>query len=110
MIDDRTAAAKAFMRLVRDFSIRTKTWEPAIFYNSLPDERWDLSLVSARCYGNRDEFLAVLAASGISRFDEPLTERRLVLPTASQLADFKRQAGFESRPDYRLNFAPTWAD
>jgi hypothetical protein len=107
-IDIQSTAARSFYLAVSDFSKRTKTWEAAIFYHSLPDERWDLTLVSQRVYGNRHEALAVLAASGLSRFDEPLTERRLILPTADQLSTIKKQTGFESRPEYRQDFQPIW--
>ncbi len=110
MIDKDPIAAKMFYRLVREFALNTKTWQTAIFYQTLPDEYFDLSLVSQRVYGNRNEFLAVMASAGIDHFDQKLKEQRLILPTQIQLALFKRQAGFESNPTMRENFAPTWID
>jgi hypothetical protein len=107
-MDKNTIAAKSFYRAVREFSQRTKTWEVALFYETLPDEVWDLTLVSARVYGNRNEFLVIMAAAGLDRADMPLTQMKLVLPTQQQLLTMKRAAGFESNPDFRKNFAPTW--
>lgn len=109
MLDKNTIAAKDFYKLVRDFSLRTKPWETAIFYEIKPDERWDLTLVSQRVYGRRDEVLAVMAAAGMDCADRPLAQARIVLPNEGQLYALKRRAGFESRSDYRENQSPTWA-
>lgn len=108
MIDKNTIAAKNFYKLIRTFSQRTKTWDTAIFYQTLPDEKWDLTLASRRAYGTPDEFLAIMAAAGIDRADMPLPQMQLILPTHAQLKIIKKQAGFESQADYRKNFAPTW--
>lgn len=110
MIDNDTSAAKNFYKLIREFVDSVQPWDTVRYYYTKPDEVYDLSLVSQRVYGNRDEFLAVLAASGLSSFDEPLTQRKLTLPTASQLYAIKRQSGFESIANLRDNFAPVWAD
>lgn len=88
-----TAAAE-LVRLVLDFAQRQPDWGACIVYETLPDERWDLTLVSQRVYGNRDEFLTIMAAAGLDGVEQQLTERRLVLPTASQLVDLKARAGF----------------
>lgn len=109
-IDDNTSAAKSFYRDVRAFSERTKPWQSAIFYDTQPDEQWDLTLVSARVYGRRDEYLAVMAAAGLDMVDQPLTQRRLVLPTENQLNAIKRRTGFESIADLREEFKPVWLD
>ncbi len=110
MNDVNTQAAGHFYRLVSDFSKRTKGWETAIFYETKPDERWDLTLVSQRVYGNRNEFLAIMAAAGHDRVDMPVQQKKIILPTADQLAFFKKQSGFESQPQYRANYAPTWLE
>lgn len=110
MIDTNTTAAKSFYRLVREFAERTKPWETQISYEVKPDEAYDLSLVSRRVYGRRDEFLTIMAAAGIDMVDQPLTQKRLTLPTETQLYAMKRRAGFESIADYRSNFSPTWVD
>lgn len=65
-------------------------------YQTLPDERWDLTLVSQRVYGNRNEFLAVMAAAGLDRFDQELTERELILPNAQRLEIIKQDTGYTS--------------
>jgi hypothetical protein len=54
--------------------------------------------------------MVILAAAGLSGFDQPLKQQRLVLPTSAQLYQMKRQSGFESVAALRENFAPTWAD
>lgn len=109
-MDVNTQAARVFYKLVRKFAETSNaTTTTAVFYDVLPDEAYDLSLVSQRVYGSRDEFLAVLAAAGLDTFDQPLTQRTLVLPNAGQLNVFKRQAGFESIADLRINGAPMWS-
>ena len=107
-IDNNTAAATAFYALVRKFAQRTQPWETAIFYHTKPDETWDLTLVSERVYGNRDEYLTIMAAAGIDCVDMPLKQIMLTLPTASQLYAMKRRAGFESQAYLRNRQAPTW--
>jgi len=88
--------ASRFYREVRKFSVTAPVWEDAIRYFTKPDERWDLTLVADRVYGSRDEYLAVMAAAGLDRLDQELTERELVLPTASRLALIKSRTGFLS--------------
>lgn len=111
MIDRDTRAAKAFYRELYRFAETTRPWDTtAIFYETLPDEQWDLTLVSERVYGRRDEYLAVMAAAGLDSVDQPLPQKRLVLPNEGQLHAIKRRTGFESMADYRENHAPTWAE
>ena len=88
--------ASRFYRAVRQFSASRKPWHDAVRYDTLPDEEWDLTLVSQRVYGNRNEALAVMAAAGLDRMDQPLTQRTIVLPTLIQLEALKRQEGFTS--------------
>lgn len=109
MLDKDTRAAKAFYREVRKFAEQAKPWATnAIFYETKPDETYDLSLVSARVYGTRDEYLAVMAAAGIDTFDQPLAPKKLVLPNFRQLMAIKRFTGFESSAELRYDFAPVW--
>jgi len=110
MSDVDSQAAKDFYREVRRFSERTKLWEKAIFHEVTPDEMRDFTLVSARVYGRRDEYLAVMAAAGIDTVDQPLPQKTLVLPTDSQLSVIKRLTGFESRDEYRQDGKPTWSE
>lgn len=111
MLDKDTRAAKSFYREVRKFAENTKPWDTtAIFYETKPDEMYDLTLVSQRVYGRRDELLAVMAAAGLDTVDQPLPQKRIVLPNEGQLIDIKRRAGFESIDDLREDYAPTWAE
>ena len=108
-LDENSQAARVFWRLVSTFSQTVKPWQAAIYYDTKPDETWDLTLVSRRVYGRSDEFLAVMAAAGIDSLDYPLAQRRLVLPTEETLRQFKLEAGFESRAIYREAGKPTWS-
>lgn len=108
--DMSTQAARVFYKLVRDFALNTKTWDSAIYHDVMPDERLDPTLIAARIYGRRCEFLTVLAAAGVNSVDQPLKQSRLVLPTEGVLLQMKRRAGFESRPEYiKADGSPTWA-
>lgn len=90
-----TAAAE-LVRRVGAFAQRQPEWAECIVYQTLPDERRDVTLVSQRVYGNRDEFLTVMAAAGLDSVEQELREQRLVLPTARQLAEIKALAGFKN--------------
>ena len=109
MIDKNPMAAKDFYKLVRAFAEKTKPWETHISYETKPDEVLDVTLVSQRVYGRRDEFLAVMAAAGLDMADQSLAQQRLTLPTEAQLYAMKRKAGFESIAEFRDGFAPVWA-
>lgn len=88
-----------FYRAVRQFAVTEPVWSAQrIVIYTTPAERYDLTLVSQRVYGNRDEFLAVMAAAGLTRFDDVLTEQELVLPSAQRLAQIKEACGFSSTP------------
>ena len=109
-LDVNTQAAKDFYKEIRKFSERVKPWQPAIFYDITVDEAWDATRISERVYGNRHEFLAVMAAAGVDSVDQELTQKRIALPTPAQLYAIKRKTGFESNPEYRDNYQPTWID
>lgn len=84
-----------FYRAIRQFATTSPVWDASrIVYHSLPDERWDLTLVSQRVYGNRNEALTVMAAAGLDRYDQELTERELVLPSLQRLEAIKRSTGY----------------
>jgi len=109
MLDQDTRAAKSFYREVRKFAESVKPWDTtAIFYETMPDEALDLSLVSSRVYGRRDEYLTVMAAAGLDSIDQMLPQKRIVLPNEGQLIAIKRRTGFESIADLRENGAPSW--
>lgn len=81
--------------LVRDFALQTPEWGAAIRYFTKPDERLDLTLVSERVYGTRNESFVIQAAAGLDSIEYELTEQELVLPTAVQLRQMRRDAGFD---------------
>lgn len=87
-------ARNRLYQLVRDFAVQTPAWGNAIRYFTTPDERFDLTLVSQRAYGSRDEALVIQAAAGLDSPELELSERALVLPTRAQLADMKVRAGY----------------
>lgn len=89
--------ASLFYRAVREFAVTEPIWSGArLVIETTPAERWDLTLVSFRAYGNRDEFLAVMAAAGLTRYDDILTEQLLVLPSVARLAEIKAKTGYKS--------------
>jgi hypothetical protein len=92
---------RRFYKLIRDFVLKAKPWTDAIRYHSQPDERWDMTLVSRRVYGNPMEFMTVLAAANLDSVEQILPEQLLTLPTATVLYSLKKMAGFENNPDYR---------
>jgi hypothetical protein len=110
MSDIDSQAAKDFYKAVRLFAERTKLWELAIFHEVLLDEMWDATLISQRVYGNRDEFLTIMAAAGCDTVDQPIPQMQLVLPTLAQLYSLKRKAGFESIEANREGRKPAWVD
>ncbi len=111
MIDRDTRAAKSFYAAVRKFSEAAQPWDTeALFYETKPDEVFDLTLFYERVYGRRDELLAVMAAAGLDGVDQPLPQQRIALPREGTLLALKRRTGFESVAAYREDFAPIWSD
>lgn len=93
-IETQTPACASLYKQVRNFVARTPAWGTAIRYQSKPDERSDLTLISQRVYGRRSEFLVVAAAAGLETVEDELPEQLLTLPTEAQLAAMKARAGF----------------
>lgn len=87
-------ARNRLFQMVRDFAVQTPGWGEALRYQSLPDERFDLTLTSLRVYGSRGESLVVQAAAGLDSPELELSERLIVLPTEFQLRTMKIQAGY----------------
>ncbi|MEM4986249.1 hypothetical protein V8G57_02495 [Collimonas sp. H4R21] len=92
--EKNTVATAIFYRQVRDFVAKTPVWGMAIRYQTKPDERFDMTLISRRIYGRPDEFLVVMAAAGLDSVEQELPEQLLVLPTESQLLTLKTAARF----------------
>ncbi|HWX02382.1 hypothetical protein [Collimonas sp.] len=89
-----TPSTAIFYRQVRDFVEKTPVWGMAIRYQTKPDERFDMTLISRRVYGRPDEFLAVMAAAGLDCVEQELSEQLLVLPTEAQLLAIKTSSRF----------------
>ena len=85
-----------FYRQVRDFVEKTPVWGRAIRYQTKPDERFDMTLISRRVYGRPDEFLTVMAAAGLDAVEQALPEQLLILPTEAQLSAIKTSSRFGS--------------
>lgn len=90
---DSTQAHRVYYRLVRDFSQSVKPWDVAIYHDVAPDERWDITLTARKVYGDPSEYLTIMAAAGMDTVDQPLEQKRLVLPSADRVRAFKRKAG-----------------
>lgn len=109
MIDQNTRSARKFYFALRQFAQRAQPWDlDVIWYMTRPDEIFDLTLVSQRVYGRRDEFFAVMAAAGLDHLEQALPQKQIALPNEGKLYAIKRQTGFESRDEFRQDFAPTW--
>lgn len=90
-------AASRFYRAIRKFAVNEPVWSPSrLSVQTLPSDRYDLTKVSQRVYGNRDEFLTIMAAAGLTRFDDVLSEQTLILPTKDMLAAIKAETGFST--------------
>lgn len=91
---NNTVSIAVFYRQVRNFVEKTPVWGRAIRYQTKPDERFDMTLISRRVYGRPDEFLTVMAAAGLDSVEQALPEQLLVLPTDAQLSAIKVSSRF----------------
>ena len=94
--------ARRFYRLVRDFVTTIKPWDVAIHYQTLPDERYSMPLISYRVYGEFHYYMAIMASANLDSVENPLMEQLLILPTRTQLEAMLREAGFEPNHNYRV--------
>lgn len=87
-----------FYRAVRQYVVTAPVWAAdLVSHEILLDEIFDLTLVSQRVYGNRNEFLAVMASAGIDRCDQPLQSGSVIrLPNAQRLEMLKQATGCAS--------------
>lgn len=108
-VDVNSQAARVFFKLVSNFSKSAKIWDDAIFYDVLPDELYDITLISRRVYGRPDEYVAVMACLGIDSVDVSFEQKQVAFPSESKLAQFKYKSGFESIAAYRKDGVPTWS-
>lgn len=102
-------AAWAFYRETRQWASRVKPNQVVLWHETLPDEQWDITLVSQRVYGRRDEHLTVMAVAGMDTVDQALpVGLRLAFPPEQTLYALKRRTGFESRAELREGGLPVW--
>lgn len=102
-------AAWAFYRAVRQWALQIKPNQSALWHETTPDEQWDITLVSERVYGRRDEHLVVMAVAGMDTVDQALpVGLRLAFPHEQALYALKRRTGFESRDEHRDGGLPAW--
>lgn len=86
-----------FYREVRLFAVTEPTYSGARqVVRTLPSERFDLTLVARRVYGDPEETLAIQAAAGLATVDSVLEEQNLVLPTAEHLRYLKQKCGLST--------------
>ena len=86
-----------FYKAVRRFAVMTPVWGTAIRHTVIADEVNDLTVISRRVYGTNDDALAVMAAAGLDRVDQPLLEGSIiVLPTRLDLQAIKNSTGYGS--------------
>lgn len=60
---------------------------------SFPSERFNLSMLALRVYGDAKMTLPIAAAAGLRNVDAELVEQNLVLPTRAHLEYLKSKSG-----------------
>jgi len=92
-IEQQNAVMKFYL-LVRQFVLDAKPWTQVIRYQTKVDERYDMTLVSQRVYGHREEFIAVQASANLDSTEQFLEEQLLILPFPEDLNEIKVRAGY----------------
>jgi len=95
VIEQQNAVMKFYL-LIRQFVLNAKPWTQAFRYQTKVDERYDMTLVSQRVYGHREEFIAVQAAANLDSTEQLLEEQLLILPSAEELHEIKTRSGYLS--------------
>lgn len=86
-----------FYREVRQFAVTEPTYSNnRQVVRTFPTERYDLSMVARRVYGDPAETLTIMAAAGLPNVDAPLKEQDLVLPTSEYLRYLKEKCGLST--------------
>lgn len=104
MDKDPTAAARFFRAIQK----HNATGNGVLTHDVKPDEIHDITLISERVYGHREEYLAVLASYGASFVVLPIEQKTITLPTPEALIRIKRETGFESMNQLRQDGEPVW--
>lgn len=86
-----------FYREVRLFAVTEPSYSSRRqVVRTFPSERYDLTMVARRVYGDPEETLAIMAAAGLPTVDSALKEQDLVLPTLEHLRYLKEKSGLSS--------------
>lgn len=84
----------SFYRAVRRFAAMEPAHSPnRQVVRTRPSERFDLTMVARRVYGDPTETAVVMAAAGLANIDTELKEQDLVLPTIEYLRYLKQKCG-----------------
>lgn len=83
-----------FYRELRRFATTEPSYSPNCqVIRTVPTDRYNLSAVARRAFGDATETRVILAAAGLSNVDAPLKEQDLVLPTVAYLRYLKEKCG-----------------
>lgn len=86
-----------FYREVRLFATTEPSYSSARqVVRTFPSERYDLTMVARRVYGDPTETLAIMAAAGLPNVDAELIEQNLVLPSIEHLRYLKQKCGLST--------------
>lgn len=86
-----------FYREVRLFAVSEPSYSSARqVVRTFPTERFDLTLLARRVYGDASETLTIMAAAGLPNVDAELKEQNLVLPTVEHLRYLKEKCGLST--------------
>ena len=93
VIEQQNAVMKFYL-LIRQFVLDAKPWTQVFRYQTKVDERYDMTLVSQRVYGCREEFIAVQASANLDSTEQFLEEQLLILPSPEDLQEIKVRSGY----------------
>ena len=83
---------KTLRRLLRDFAINVKPWQPAIYHHVKPDEVWNSPKIANLRYGDAGLSHIVLACAGVDSPELPITALTITMPTPETYYQLVRQA------------------
>lgn len=75
-------------RNVRDASLKTLIWQPSLPYSVRPNEVYDPTLTNQYVYGNRSDWYAAVACTGLNDVDTPVQEGGRYFLTPQRLLSF----------------------
>jgi len=104
-------AAREYFDKIAEFCEKAMPFTAGIINHTVkPDESTDMTLISRRVYGSSFEYLAIMAAAGVSHYDDILPSGRVILlPSPVLLNAFKQMTGYESNDELIESGKPIWA-